>query len=193
MEAKDLPAAFEERGAVMRGHFALSSGRHSDVFVQKFRVLEDPPLARELGELVADLFEHDFDVVASPAVGALVLGFTTALAAGARFVFAERAGDEMTFRRGFSFEPRQRVLVVEDVVTTGGSAAEVVTAARAMSADVIGIGALIDRADSARRGDLGAPLKALVTLPTTSWDPAECPLCASGHPLDDPGSRRLRS
>lgn len=191
MNQAELLSVLEERGAVLRGHFRLSSGRHSDVFVQKFRVLEDARLAQRLGELIADLFDRRFDVVASPAVGAVVLGYTTALAASKRFVFAERTEDEMTFRRGFGFEPHERVLVVEDVVTTGGSAAEVVHAVAALGGDVIGVGALIDRADAARV-PLGASLRSLVTLETRSWDPDDCPLCSAGEPLSDPGSRRLK-
>ncbi|MFN2595113.1 MAG: orotate phosphoribosyltransferase [Actinomycetota bacterium] len=189
----DLESVLEERGAILHGHFLLSSGRHSDVFVQKFRVLEDAPLAERLGELLADRFKNDFDVVASPAVGAVVLGFVTALAAGRRFVFAERSNDKMEFRRGFTFEPDERVLVVEDVVTTGGSVAEVVDVVKALGGDVVGVGALIDRADPSRAKDLGAPLEALVTLPVQSWAKDDCPLCERGETLDDPGSRRLRA
>lgn len=180
----------EEKGAVLHGHFLLSSRRHSDVFAQKFRVLEHPDIAKSFGESLAQAFAGGFDVVVSPAVGAIVLGFTTALAGGARFVFTEREGDAMTLRRGFSVGEGERVLVVEDVITTGGSAREVVDLVVARGARVIGVGALVDRADPSR-GDLGAPLKALVTLPSRSWEPGDCPLCASGEPLDDPGSRRL--
>jgi orotate phosphoribosyltransferase len=175
----------------MRGHFALSSGRHSDLFVQKFRALEHPRLAQSFGEAIAARFEMAFDVVASPAVGAVVLGFCTALAAGARMVFAERVGGALELRRGFRIEPRERVLVVEDVITTGGSAAEVVDLVRAASARVVGIGALIDRADPAQSLPPGVKLAALVRLEADSWDPSDCPRCREGVPLEDPGSRRL--
>lgn len=179
----------EEKGAVMHGHFRLSSGRHSNVFAQKFRVLEHPGLAQSFGTHLAELYPEDFDVVASPAIGAVVLGFCTALAAHARFVFAERTDGEMEFRRGFSFEPHERVLIVEDVVTTGGSAKEVVDLIRSLGAEPIGVAALIDRADAARI-DMGAPLRALVRLEAKSWDADDCPLCLQGEPFDDPGSRR---
>jgi orotate phosphoribosyltransferase len=184
----EILAVLEERGAVMRGHFRLSSGRHSDLFAQKFRVLEHPGLAQSLGEHIADDFD-DFDVVASPAVGALVLGFCTALSKHRRFVFAERLDDRMTFRRGFHIDPGERVLVVEDVITTGGSAKEVVDLVRSLGGEPIGVGALIDRADAARV-DVGAPVRALVRLEAHSWEPSECPLCSRGEALDDPGSRR---
>lgn len=195
MNPGEIREVLERRGAVMHGHFELSSGRHSNVFVQKFRVLEQPRLAQRFGESLADLFGKEFDVVAAPAVGAVVLGFTTALAADARSVFAERVDDKLSFRRGFEISPRERVLVVEDIVTTGGSAKEVVDLVKAAGGRVVGVGALLDRADASRPPDemsLGAPLKALVKLEVDSWDASECPLCASNEPLEDPGSRRLR-
>jgi orotate phosphoribosyltransferase len=108
-------------------------------------------------------------------------------------IFAERVDGEMSFRRGFHIAPHERVLVVEDVVTTGGSAKEVVALVDASGGTAIGIGALIDRADAVRDDDLGAPLKALITLEAKSWTPDECPLCRDGRPLEDPGSRRLSS
>jgi orotate phosphoribosyltransferase len=188
-----MVAVLEEREAVLHGHFVLSSGRHSDVFVQKFRVLEDPRLAQRLGAAIAESFDNDFDVVVAPAVGAVILGFTTALAGGSRFVFTERVEDAMTLRRGFKVEPHERALVVEDVITTGGSAAEVVEVVKSHGASVIGVGALIDRGDPARPADLGAPMRALVRLEVQSWSPDDCPMCARGEPVDDPGSRRLRS
>lgn len=193
MNAAEIVDVLEKRGALLRGHYRLSSGRHSDVFVQKFRVLEHPRLTQRFGEAISETFEARFDTVASPAVGAIVLGFATALAGGARLVFAEREGDVMSFRRGFSIEPHARVLVVEDVVTTGESARRVVELVRAAGGDPIGVGALLDRCDPARAAGLGAPLKALVKLPATSWDASECPLCARGAPVEDPGSRRLPS
>ena len=191
MNQGEVLEVLEKKGAVLRGHFKLSSGRHSDLFVQKFRVLEHPHLAERFGRDLAALFDDGFDAVASPAVGAIVLGFSTALAGDARFIFAERVDDRMTFRRGFAVAPRERVLVVEDVVTTGGSAREVVDAVRAAGGTPVGVGALIDRGDPARPPDLGVRLRALVTLEVESWDPADCPLCVEGVPLDDPGSRRI--
>ncbi len=195
MNPVEILEVLEKRGAVLRGHFELSSGRHSDLFVQKFRVLEHPRLAQRFGESLAELFDKKFDVVAAPAVGAVVLGFATALAADARSVFAERVDDRMTFRRGFEIGRLETVLVVEDVVTTGGSAREVVELVKEAGGEVVGVGALLDRADPSRNDAeaLGAPLRSLVQLKVDSWEPAQCPLCASGEPLQDPGSRRLSS
>lgn len=178
-------------GALMHGHFRLSSGRHSDVFVQKFRLFENPAPTRLCGRALAARFEGAFDVVASPAIGALVLGWATALAAGTRSIFAERVDGAMVFRRGFHLAPGERVLVVEDVVTTGGSAREVVDLVVAAGAVPVGVGALVDRSDSGSPPTLGVPLAALVRLEATSWDADLCPLCRSGAPLEDPGSRRL--
>lgn len=191
MSQTEIVQVLESKGAVLRGHFQLSSGRHSDLFVQKFRVLEHPHLAERFGRDLAELFGGEFDAIASPAVGAIVLGFATALAGRTRFIFAERVDDRMTFRRGFTIAPHERVLVVEDVVTTGGSAREVVDAVRAAGGIPVGVATLIDRGDPARPPDLGVPLRALVTLEVTSWAPDECPLCARGESLQDPGSRRL--
>lgn len=192
MNAAEILEVLESRGAVLHGHFELSSGRHSDLFVQKFRVLEHPRLAQRFGESLAGLFETKVDVVAAPAVGAVVLGFATALGADARSIFAERVDGQMVFRRGFSIAPHEKVLVVEDVVTTGGSAREVVELVTRAGGEVVGVGALLDRGDPARPPDLlGVPLRALVKLDVSSWEPAECPLCAANEPLEDPGSRRV--
>ncbi len=191
MNDSELLEVLEKKGAVMRGHFRLSSGRHSNTFVQKFRVFEHPRLTQSLGDEIARRWEGKFEIVASPAVGAIVLGFATALAAGVPMVFAERENGELKLRRGFELRPHERTLIVEDVVTTGGSAREVVDLVKSVGAEAVGIGALLDRADPARPPDLGAPLHSLVRLETESWDPSECPLCAAGEELTDPGSRRL--
>jgi orotate phosphoribosyltransferase len=190
----EILEALEQRGAVMRGHFRLSSGRHSDVFVQKFRVFEDPLLTRRLGEEMAQLYSEDpFDTVASPAVGAIVLGYAVALASTARMIFSEREDDRMTFRRGFRLEPGERVLIVEDVVTTGASAREVVDLVRAAGAEPVGAAILLDRSDPSTPADLGTPLRSLVRLDAPSFTESECPQCLEGAALEDPGSRRLRA
>jgi orotate phosphoribosyltransferase len=185
----EVRAVLEQRGAILNGHFRLSSGRHSDVFVQKFRVFEQPRLTQALGEAIAERFGGRFDLVASPAVGAIVLGFAVALAAQTRMIFAERDGDELEFRRGFSIAPREHVLVVEDVITTGASARAIVDLVRSAGGVPVGVGALIDRADAETRG-VGARMESLLRLEAPSWDPESCGLCADNIPLQDPGSRR---
>jgi orotate phosphoribosyltransferase len=180
----------ERKNAVQRGHFKLSSGRHSDVYVQKFRVFENPRLTCAFGEAIAERFADRFDVVASPAVGAIVLGFAVGLASGKRTIFAERVEGSLDLRRGFALVPHERVLVVEDVITTGSSARAVVDLVKARGGIPIGIAALIDRAD-ASRASLGAPLDALLDLHVESWDAEDCRLCDKGEPITDPGSRRV--
>ena len=192
MNRAEVVAVLEREGALLEGHFVLSSGRHSNVFVQKFRALEHPRLTQAFGEALARAWADErFDVVASPAVGAIVLGFATALAADARMVFAERVAGHLELRRGFRIAPHERVLVVEDVVTTGGSARAVVDLVRDAGGVPVGIGALVDRMDPAKPPQLGVPVRALAHVEARSWDPAECPACERGEPLDDPGSRRL--
>jgi orotate phosphoribosyltransferase len=183
--------ALRDVGAVSNGHFILSSGRHSDVYAEKFRALERPDLALSLGASLADRFAGQrVDVVLSPALGAIVLGFATALAlsrnGGARFIFAERDGGEMLLRRGFEVAPGERVLVIEDVVTTGTSLKEV--AALVDPDALVGVGCLLDRSSGL---DLGMPLTSLARLEAPTWDPAECPLCAAGQVAVAPGSRHL--
>jgi len=192
MNPHEVLAVMAERGAVQQGHFRLSSGKHSDVYVQKFRVLEDPALTASMGAALEARFHGLFDCVASPAVGAIVLGFATALAADARSIFAERVDGKLDFRRGFEVLPHERVLVVEDVVTTGGSARELVELVTSEGGEVVGVGALLDRSDPSLPPDFGAPFAALARLDSGVWDPAGCDLCKSGVPLADPGSRRLR-
>ena len=179
-------ALFERHGAVLSGHFELTSGRHSDRYVQKARVLEQPETAMRLAREIASWY-HRVDVVVAPAVGAIPLGFAVALAAGARSIFAEREEGRMRLRRGFSLEPGERALVVEDVVTTGGSAGEVYEVAGRLGAERLGVAALVDRST----GSLPFPLRALVRVEAMTWERGECPLCAQGVPLHAPGSRHL--
>jgi orotate phosphoribosyltransferase len=179
---------FEQCGAMLTGHFQLSSGRHSDRYVEKARVLEEPELAMTLAREIASWYPR-IDVVVAPAVGAVPLGFAVALAAGARSVFTERDDGRMRLRRGFALEPGERVLVVEDVVTTGGSAQEVYDLVGESGADRLGVAALIDR--STRK--VAFPLRAVLRVEARTWDPEECPMCRRGDPIESPGSRRLRS
>ena len=195
--------ALRDVGAVSNGHFILSSGRHSDVYAEKFRALEHPGLALSLGTSLADRFAgQHVDVVLSPAVGAIVLGFATALAVSrdrerdqdgdrntdgeARFIFAERDAGAMRLRRGFEVAPGERVLVIEDVVTTGTSLREVLALVDPDA--LVGAGCLLDRSSGL---DLGVPLTSLARLQAPTWDPSECPLCAGGQAAVAPGSRHL--
>jgi len=186
MNADQARQLLERHGAILSGHFELTSGRHSDVYVQKARILERPEdtlvLAREMASWYPGV-----DVVVVPAVGAIVLGFAVALAAGARSVFAEREEGGLRLRRGFTVEPGERALVVEDVVTTGGSAAEVYALVGALGGRRLGVAAMVDRSAA----PLAFPLRSVIRLEADSWDRGRCPLCERGIPVDSPGSRRL--
>jgi orotate phosphoribosyltransferase len=177
-------ALLRTRGAVRSGHFLLSSGRHSDTYVEKARVFEDPAATMELAREIASWYER-VQAVVSLAVGALPLGFAVALAAESRFLYAEREDGRMTLRRGFVIQPGERVLVVEDVVTTGGSAAEVWDLVGSLGAERVGVAALVDRSTT----ELPFALRALATVRADSFDPEDCPLCAQGLAVESPGSR----
>jgi orotate phosphoribosyltransferase len=183
-EAREL---LERHGAILSGHFELSSGRHSDTYVQKARLLERPAPTLDVGREIASWYPA-IDVVVSPAVGAIVLGFAVALAAGARSIFAEQAGGQLRLRRGFQVDRGERALVVEDVITTGGSAAEVHDLVGGLGAMRLGVAALVDRST----GPLSFSLRSVVRVDADSWEPGECPLCKTGVPFDSPGSRRLQ-
>ena len=175
-------------GALLEGHFRLSSGRHSDRYCQCAKLLEHPAYAEEVGESLAGLFRNQgIDVVVAPALGGIIIGHEVARALGARSIFAERQDGTMTLRRGFALESGSRVLVVEDVVTTGGSVREVADLARRDGAVVVGFGFILDR--SGVTLDLGAPARALARMPLESYEPEECPLCERGLAITKPGSR----
>jgi orotate phosphoribosyltransferase len=185
--------AFYQTGAYLRGHFPLTSGLHSPEYLQCALVLQYPKHAERFGQLLAAEFRRldptlSVGVVAAPAIGGLAIGHEVARALGARFIFTERdAAGQMVLRRGFTVEPAETAVVVEDVVTTGGSSREVIDILKAAGAHVIGAGSIIDRSGGAV--DLGVRRVALKTLNATTYTPASCPLCAEGIPVVKPGSR----
>ena len=188
MEQTDVLDLMAELGAMHRGHFLLSSGRHSDTYFQCARLLQFPELARELGAAIAANFiDETYDVVASPAMGAILIGHEVARALGRRFVFTERQDGTMQLRRGFSLEKGDKVLVIEDVVTRGTSVREVMHAIEESGGTVVGLGAIVDRTDQG--ADLPLPLHALARVQVEAWDPSDCPLCRKEEPLIKPGSR----
>ena len=188
VSVSDVLTVFEQTGAYLKGHFRLTSGLHSDEYLQCALVLQHPAIAEQFGrDLAAQL--GPADVVISPAIGGLIIGHEVARALGARFIFTERDAGKMALRRGFSLEAGQRVVVVEDVITTGGSTREVIDVARAAGAEVTRAGSIIDRSGGA--ADLGVPRIALATLQVRTWKPEECPLCQQGLPVVKPGSRAV--
>lgn len=189
MNETEVLALFRATGVLLEGHFRLTSGRHSPVFLQCSQVMQHPRQAEQLGAALAALFaDADVAAVIGPAMGGIILAHVTARVLGARALFAEKEDGRMVLRRGFAVVPGERVLVVEDAVTTGGSAMDVVALARAAGAEVVGIGCLVDRTGG--KLDLGLPLKSLLRLEVPSYAPEECPLCAAGVPVTEPKRAR---
>ena len=184
---------FRSRGAYLEGHFSLTSGLHSTVYLQCALVLQYPEAAERLGRALAGDLRRVIDspirLVASPALGGIIIGHEVARALGARFIFTERdvTIGKMTLRRGFQVTPGETAVVVEDVITTGGSTREVIEVLREAGAEVLGAGSIIDR--SGGHAPVGGPRVALATLQVSSHQPEACPLCAQGVPAVKPGSR----
>jgi len=185
---EEVGPRLEELGAVLQGHFQLSSGRHSDRYFQCARVLQYPGLAKELGRLLSEHFnELEVDFVISPAVGGILLGHELARGMGRRHLFAERVGGELQIRRGFEILKGERALVADDVLTRGTSFAELAQLVRQHEASVVGLGVIVDR----READVTVPVQvaSLLEMEVNSYEPDQCPLCNAGAPLSSPGSR----
>jgi orotate phosphoribosyltransferase len=193
LQESDVLALFHQTGAYLRGHFRLTSGLHSPEYLQCAQVLQHPVHAEHLGRALADRVQEilggkSVDVVASPAIGGLIIGHEVARALSARFIFAERdAEGRMSLRRGFSVEAGASAVVIEDVVTTGGSTREVVDLLATAGANVLAAGSVIDR--SGGKAAVGVPRAALATLQVVAYPPDDCPLCRQGSTAVKPGSR----
>jgi orotate phosphoribosyltransferase len=188
MNETEVIEVFRERGALLEGHFILSSGLHSDRYIQCALVLQYPEIAARLCSALADKLRYlEPSVVAAPALGGVIVAHEVARAVFARAIFTERQEGRMTLRRGFSLSPGEQTLVVEDVVTTGGSTRETIQCVEQAGGSVVGVGSLIDRSGGAV--DLGAPRASLVTLTVRNYEPADCPLCRAGTIAVKPGSR----
>lgn len=189
MQADEVIKKFRETGALLEGHFVLSSGLHSTVYLQCALVLQHARDAERFGQRLAEHFrDENIQVVASPAIGGLIIGHEVARALNARFIWTERENGKMTLRRGFSVTPGERTLVVEDVVTTGGSTRETVEALQASGANVVAAASIIDR--SAGKAEVGVPRVSLASLDVPSVDPSVCDACQRGGTPIKPGSRR---
>ena len=189
MNAEEVIAKFKDAGALLEGHFILSSGLHSSVYLQCAIALESTKSAAEFGAALARHFAASrIDTVAAPAIGGIVIGYEVARQLGVRFIWTERVDGRMTLRRGFRVRKGERVLVVEDVITTGGSTRETINALVAQEADVIAAGSIIDR--SGGRADVGVPRVSLATLDVAAIDPTECEACQRGDQAIKPGSRK---
>ncbi|MGE5588410.1 MAG: orotate phosphoribosyltransferase [Clostridia bacterium] len=186
----EVMAILKETGAYLTGHFRLSSGLHSPVYVEKFRLLERPELAEKVLRRLADRFRGDgVGVVIGPTTGGIIVAYEVARSLGARAIFAEREGGGRVLRRGFTIAPGERVLVVEDVVTTGLSVREVLDLVARSGGQTVGVGMIVDR--SGGRVDFGVRTERLVRVEFGTYVPEECPLCRENVTLTDPGSRRL--
>lgn len=182
---------FKQSKALLEGHFLLTSGRHSAQYMQCAQVLQYPWLAAQLGERLAEKFAGwDIQTVIGPAMGGILVAHEVGKALKVRALFAERENGEMTLRRGFHLEPGEKVLVVEDVITTGKSVREVLNAVQQQKAVAVGVGVLVDR--SGGKQDFGIPLNSLVSMEIESFAAAECPLCQQGIPYIKPGSRNIK-
>ncbi|HEV3470823.1 MAG TPA: orotate phosphoribosyltransferase [Pyrinomonadaceae bacterium] len=189
MDGSEVIERFRRTGALLEGHFVLTSGLHSTHYLQCALVLQHPAEAEALGRAIAARFaEERVETVAAPAIGGIVIGWEVARSLGARSIWTEREAGRMTLRRGFTVRPGERVLVAEDVVTTGGSTRETVEALREAGALVVGAASVIDR--SGGRAEVGVPRHALATLDVPTHSPSACPLCAEGVPAVKPGSRK---
>ena len=174
--------------AVLEGHFLLSSGLHSSHYIQCARTLQHPKYAEGLGGCLADTYrDYEVDAVLSPAVGGLIIGHETARSLGARALFGERDNGVMTLRRGFDLQPGEQVVIIEDVITTGGSVRDLIHLVQDLGGTVLGVGAIIDR--SGGQVDLGVPLNPLITMRVPTYQPDACPLCQQGDSPVKPGSR----
>ena len=181
---------FRRVGALLEGHFRLTSGLHSPGYLQCALVLQHPREAEACGAAIADRVRAlGAQTVLSPALGGIVIGQEVARALDVRAIFAERQEGKLALRRGFTLSPGEKVLVVEDVVTTGGSTQETIEVARAAGAKVVGAAAIIDR--SGGQQTIDSPFHALATVALPTYDPASCPLCAAGLPVVKPGSRTV--
>lgn len=188
MHSGEVFDLFRQCGALLEGHFVLSSGLHTSGYLQCARVLQYPKHAAIVGAALAQrLIDYKPAVVLSPALGGLIIGHEVARACGVRALFAERKERELVLRRGFSVEPGERVLVVEDVITTGGSTRETMEVAQQAGGEVIAVAAIINRGGADI--SFGVPFRVLADVSWPTHEPADCPLCLQGIPFSKPGSR----
>ncbi len=188
MTREEILDIFRETGVMLEGHFLLTSGRHSDKYMQCAKLFQHADISEKFAKQLADKFSG-VDLVAGPAVGGIILAYEVSRQLGVKNVFAERQNGKMTFRRGFEIEKGAKVLVVEDVVTTGGSVKEVINLLLEMGAEVIGVGSIVDRSNG--KVDFGVPFEAVLSQEVVSYEPDECPLCRQGIPAVKPGSRNI--
>ncbi|MDK2822522.1 MAG: orotate phosphoribosyltransferase [Clostridia bacterium] len=189
LEGKEILNMLKKVDALKEGHFVFSSGLHSEIYIQCALLLKEPNLSEKVCRAIAEKFRHEKpDLVIGPALGGIIVAYEVARHLGVPGLFTERENGKMKLRRMFTIKPGQKVLVVEDVITTGGSSQEVVNLVESYGAHVIGVGAIVDRSNGLAK--LSVPFQALVKVTMNNYTPEECPLCKQGIPLDKPGSRK---
>jgi len=192
MDQEEIMKKFEKTGAILKGHFKLTSGVHSDSYIQCAQVMQYPEFIHNLCSELGKKFKgEDIDVIVGPAMGAIIMSHVMAMVLGpwVRAIFTEREDGKMTLRRSFEIKKGEKVLVVEDVTTTGSSAREVIDIVKSRQAKVVGVGALIDR--SGGKVDFGIRYEKLLTIKMNTYEPDNCPLCKKEIPITKPGSRGL--
>jgi orotate phosphoribosyltransferase len=191
MTEQEVMQIFYDSGAMLKGHFLLTSGRHSDVYFEKFTILRQPLYVDKLCRLMAQKFKDDgVQLVVGPTIGGIIIAYEAAKHLGVDAIYAESSDDgkARVFKRGFSIEPGTRVLIVDDILTTGRSIYEVIDLCKSYQAEIVGLGLLLDRSGGTVK--FNYPLKALATVAAESWEPDKCPLCASKSPITQRGSRK---
>lgn len=190
LSEKQILEIFHKTGALLEGHFLLTSGRHSNVYFQCAKVLQFPEYTTKLCEIISNFFkDFEIDTIIAPAIGGIIVGQETARQLNKRFIFAERENKNLTLRRGFSIEKGEKVLVCEDVVTTGGSVFEVIDIVKENNAEVVGVGLIVDR--SGGKVSFDYPVISTLKMKAESFLPQECELCKKNIPLIKPGSRKI--
>jgi orotate phosphoribosyltransferase len=181
---------FKKTGALLQGHFLLTSGRHSNMYFQCAKVLQYPEYTEQVCKIIADHFkDYNIDTVISPAMGGIIVGQEVARQLNKRSIFAEREDKKLTLRRGFTINQGEKILICEDVVTTGGSVYEVIDIVKEQGGEVVGVGFIVDRSNG--KVNFGYPQKSTMKMEVISYIPEECPLCKENIPLVKPGSRKV--
>lgn len=190
MSSSDILHLFKESGALLTGHFLLTSGRHSDVYYEKFTLLKNPTICTQICKSMADHFSNSgVQTVVGPTTGGIIIAYDVARYLGVESIYAEQGESGRVFKRGFSLEPGQKVLIVDDVLTTGKSVEEVISLVNSYKANIVGIGLFLDR--SGGKVTFPYPTHALATVSADSWEASACPLCQKNEPFTQRGSRKL--
>lgn len=190
MKREEIINIFKEAGVLLEGHFLLTSGRHSKQYLQCAKLFQLPKYSEVISKELADKFKDaEIDVVIGPAIGGIILAYEVAKQLNVKNVFAERENGQMTLRRGFSINEGDKVLVVEDVVTTGGSVKEVIDIVKEMKGEVVGVGSVVDRSSNNRKFD--EELKSVIKFEIETFSSDECPMCKENIPVVKPGSRKV--